>query len=195
MHAIASAIEEVAQSIRQLNERSAEIGGIVQVIREVADQTNLLALNAAIEAARAGEQGRGFAVVADEVRKLAERTTAATSDIGTKISAIQHSSIEASGAMNQAQHRVSSGVELANQVGDTVHTITEDAKLVESEVQTISGALKEQDQAGHLIATHVEKIANMVESNSLAARLTATLAEELEGIAAGLRQDIARFRA
>jgi methyl-accepting chemotaxis protein len=195
MEAIAEEIKQVAQTTRQLDARSQEIGGIVQVIREVADQTNLLALNAAIEAARAGEQGRGFAVVADEVRKLAERTTGATKDIGDKIGAIQATTEDVNAAMGGAQKRVETGVSLAGQVGDTVRTIIDNARLVENEVQTISGALKEQDEAGHLIATNVEQIADMVESNSVAASATTRLTVELEGIASGLKRDIARFKA
>ncbi|MBV8660510.1 MAG: methyl-accepting chemotaxis protein [Burkholderiales bacterium] len=195
MHAIAEEIQQVAHTMQQLDTRSQEIGGIVQVIREVADQTNLLALNAAIEAARAGEQGRGFAVVADEVRKLAERTTGATKDIGDKISAIQTTSEQVNAAMDDAKKRVETGVSLASLVGETVSTIVDNARLVENEVQTISEALKEQDEAGHLIATNVEQIADMVESNSVAAGATTRLTVELEGIASGLKCDIARFKA
>ncbi|GAB3247931.1 methyl-accepting chemotaxis protein [Chitinimonas naiadis] len=195
MSAIAYSIEQTAQAMRELDQRSEEIGSIVQVIREVADQTNLLALNAAIEAARAGEQGRGFAVVADEVRKLAERTTSATSEIGGKIAGIQKSAQQAAGTMGSAVQRVSNGVEYAQEAGRTVETITSDAHLVENEVQSISTALKEQDQAGHQIAAAVEQIANMVERNSLAAEHTSQHARDLEGIATSMRQEIARFRA
>ncbi|HEY9101781.1 methyl-accepting chemotaxis protein [Chitinimonas sp.] len=195
MSAIASSIEQTAHAMRELDQRSAEIGSIVQVIREVADQTNLLALNAAIEAARAGEQGRGFAVVADEVRKLAERTTAATSEIGSKIAGIQQSAQHAAGTMGKAVQRVSSGVEYAQAAGKTVQTITSDAHLVENEVQSISTALKEQDQVGHQIASAVEQIANMVERNSQAAEHTSQHARELADIASSMRQEIARFRA
>ncbi|WP_269533256.1 methyl-accepting chemotaxis protein [Chitinimonas sp. BJYL2] len=195
MTAIAVVIKDAAAAIQQLDQRSAEIGSIVQVIREVADQTNLLALNAAIEAARAGEQGRGFAVVADEVRKLAERTTAATSEIATKIAGIQQSAQQSVVTMSGAVQRVAIGVDLAQAAGQTVGTITSDAHLVEGQVQTITSALKEQDQAGHQIAAAVEQIANMVERNSTAAAQTSAHANELATIAGAMRQEIARFRA
>ncbi|MFC4159720.1 methyl-accepting chemotaxis protein [Chitinimonas lacunae] len=193
MNAIAGVIEQVARAIRHLGDRSGEITGIVEVIREVADQTNLLALNAAIEAARAGEQGRGFAVVADEVRKLAERTSDATRDIGAKIEAIQQSSHEVASNVDTAVKRVANGVELADAAGQTVEHITISAGQVEQQVHSISGALREQNEAGHLIANHIEQVARMTERNSQAAMVASRLAHELELIARTLQTQVARF--
>ena len=125
MENIATAVNDVAGTIRGLEEYSAQISGIVNVIREIADQTNLLALNAAIEAARAGEQGRGFAVVADEVRKLAERTATSTKEITGMISKIQDGTKQAVHEMEISVKRVSDGVGLARQAGNSVSNISE----------------------------------------------------------------------
>ncbi|STQ89847.1 methyl-accepting chemotaxis protein [Iodobacter fluviatilis] len=194
VNSIASAIELAAEAIADLDQRSDEIGGIVQVIREVADQTNLLALNAAIEAARAGEQGRGFAVVADEVRKLAERTTSATGEIGDKITAIQKSAQVATSTMKGAVKQVTVGVSFAEEAGKTVEIIIGNAHMIESEVQSISDAMSEQNQAGTQIAGSVEQITNMVEQNSTAAKQTNQQSHELKNIASNLREEIARFK-
>ena len=194
VNSIATAIELAAGAIAELDQRSAEIGGIVQVIREVADQTNLLALNAAIEAARAGEQGRGFAVVADEVRKLAERTASATGEISSKITAIQKSAGVATSTMKGAVKQVGTGVEYAQEAGKTVEVIIGDAKMIEGEVQSISNSMSEQNIAGTQIATSVEKITTMVEQNNRAARQTNQQSQELQEIASNLRDEIGRFK-
>jgi methyl-accepting chemotaxis protein len=194
VNSIADAIELASGAIAELDLRSNEIGSIVQVIREVADQTNLLALNAAIEAARAGEQGRGFAVVADEVRKLAERTTSATGEIGSKIAAIQRSAQEATITMREAVKQVGAGVGYAEEAGKTVDIIIGNAQMIEGEVKSISDAMAEQNQAGVEIASSVEHISNMVELNSDAARQTHQQSNELKNIASNLREEIARFK-
>ena len=194
MGGIARRIEETAAAIRELGVASQEISGIVQVIKEVADQTNLLALNAAIEAARAGEQGRGFAVVADEVRKLAERTALATQDIAAKIAAIQSGVDHASSGMEQAVGLVEQGVTLADTAGGAVTRITAGAAEVEAEVNTISGALREQGEASNQIAGHVEQIAQMSEENNRGAENTAQLSGNLAALAQEMRQTAERFK-
>ncbi|WP_051710116.1 methyl-accepting chemotaxis protein [Andreprevotia chitinilytica] len=193
MEGIAITIREVAGSIERLGQQSTEITSIVQVIRDVADQTNLLALNAAIEAARAGEQGRGFAVVADEVRKLAERTRLATQDITIKIGSIQHASQEAVQGMSGAVIRVNRGVELAGEAGKSVVDITDGARRVESEIQVIAEALKEQSEASHILAGNVEKISQMSEENSVIAGETTQLARSLRALAETMRGTAGRF--
>ncbi len=194
MQKISHTVGEAAQTIQAMGESSQRISGIVQVIKDVAEQTNLLALNAAIEAARAGEQGRGFAVVADEVRKLAERTAQATGEIGGMIEAVQASAQAAVATMQQAVTRVEDGAGLAQRAAESMRGISTGAQRVVSSVNEISNALKEQSVASNEIAANVEKIAQMSEENSAATREAADTAQRLEQLAAGTRQAVAVFR-
>ena len=191
---IAETVRHTSEAIEELGLRSNKISAIVQVIREVADQTNLLALNAAIEAARAGEQGRGFAVVADEVRMLAERTSKATGDITQMIAAMQNSAQEAVTAMGEAVAKVGDGAALAQQAGDTINQIKHGADQVVDVVNNISAALKQQNTASQDISSHVEKVAQMSEKNSAAAGASADAAQQLEELACTLRTSVARFK-
>jgi methyl-accepting chemotaxis protein len=194
MGEIASTVSSASQVIHALGEESREISNVVQVIREVADQTNLLALNAAIEAARAGEQGRGFAVVADEVRKLAERTAQSTGDISTMIDKIQASASEAVQEMGRVVQRVESGKVLAENAGERMASIQEDSRRVSDAVTEISDNLKEQSNASHDIAKHVESIAQMTDENNVAAEEVSSNAQRLDHLAKETSAAIAVFR-
>jgi methyl-accepting chemotaxis protein len=186
-------IQETAGTIQLLGQASKEISSIVQIIHDVADQTNLLALNAAIEAARAGEQGRGFAVVADEVRKLAERTATATSEISGKIQAIQAATEKAGNQMMLSVKQVEAGIAHADEANTAVGRIEEGVIRVEEEVKSISAALREQGQASNQIANKVEQVAQISEKNSRGAEETAALSEELAQLAARLKEAAARY--
>ena len=159
VQAIASTVAESSQVMKRLGESSGQIGDIVGVINDIADQTNLLALNAAIEAARAGEQGRGFAVVADEVRKLAERTTQATSQINSMISSIQSEVAHAGVAMNNATLRVESGVEFSRKTGDSLRNIVSSVNTLQSMVQQIASATEEMSSVSETISSDIHGIA------------------------------------
>jgi methyl-accepting chemotaxis protein len=194
MHAMSGAVRESSESIAELGRQSEQISSIVQVIKDVADQTNLLALNAAIEAARAGEQGRGFAVVADEVRKLAERTTSATGEIGAMIASIQGSAHTAVAAMNNAAGRVESGVALADQAGEAITDIQQGAKQVQTRVGDITLVLSEQGVASQTIAQQVERVAQAAEENSAAARSSSDAAANIEQLARTMRGVVGKFK-
>jgi methyl-accepting chemotaxis protein len=193
MYAMAEAVRESSESITELGRQSEQISSIVQVIKDVADQTNLLALNAAIEAARAGEQGRGFAVVADEVRKLAERTTSATGEIGAMIAAIQGSSHSAVSAMGNVATRVESGVKLADRAGEAIMNIQEGAKQVQTHVSDITVVLSEQGIASQTIAQQVERVAQLAEENSAAARNSSDVAKNIEQLSRAVRGAVEMF--
>ncbi len=194
MGRIAEAVNATAGTIRQLEDYSGQISSIVSVIKDIADQTNLLALNAAIEAARAGEQGRGFAVVADEVRKLAERTANSTQEITTMIGKIQQGTQRAAQEMESGVQRVNDGVNLAHKAGDSVTGIRASSEKVTHAVDDINLALKEQAVAAREIAQKVERIAQGAEENSAAINLTAASAEQLRMLSSDLQQLAGRFR-
>ncbi len=191
---IAESVNQASGAVRELGGHSREISSVVNVIREVAEQTNLLALNAAIEAARAGEQGRGFAVVADEVRKLAERTAASTQDIARIVDMIMSGTDRAVHSMERQVEEVKSGVALAARAGETIGLINESSDKVVAAVGEISVALGEQSSASTEIAQNVERIAGMNEQNSGAVRESADAARGLAQLAAELQQAVGRFR-
>jgi methyl-accepting chemotaxis protein len=194
MDGVAKLIRASGDSVHHLDESSQKIGHIVQVIKEIADQTNLLALNAAIEAARAGEQGRGFAVVADEVRKLAERTGLATGEIGALIKAIQDDIGGTVVSMQQANLNAASSLELVNKSANALQQIDKDDAEVSNDVMSISNALAEQDAAIRQIAVNIEQIAQMTESNNNASTANNTTAAELDGLALQLRNSVSVYK-
>ena len=190
---IAQTVEASANEIDQLEQQSKDVSVIVNVIKEISDQTNLLALNAAIEAARAGEQGRGFAVVADEVRKLAERTSISTQEISATIEKMQIGTRDATFSMASGVCQVRAGETLAHKAGESINEIKTGAAHVALGIKAISEAIKEQNEACGNIANHIEKIAQMTEENSAAVNKTSAAANELKNIALSLETTVSYF--
>jgi methyl-accepting chemotaxis protein len=191
---ISDTVRQTSSSIENLGEQSNRISTIVGVIRGIADQTNLLALNAAIEAARAGEQGRGFAVVADEVRKLAERTAKATQEVTGMIDIIQSSSGAAVAGMASLVNQVDGGVALAQEAGEAITQIKMGSDQVSGTVDDISSALEEQSKASTEISTQIETVSHMTEANSNAANQASVSASDLEQLAGEMRATVNRFK-
>ncbi len=194
MENIAASVNHVAAKLHGLEEYSKQISGIANSIREIADQTNLLALNAAIEAARAGEQGRGFAVVADEVRKLAERTAKSTTEISGMIVKIQEGTEEAVKDMEISVSRVNAGVALARQAGNSVSLIRDAAEHAAHDVADIKNALQKQSLSAHEVAQRIEKIAQGTEENTLVATQTAYSSTRMTELGKQLNELVSRFK-
>jgi len=190
---VAVDINESATLIESLGERSKQISSVVGVIREIAEQTNLLALNAAIEAARAGEQGRGFAVVADEVRKLAERTAMSTQEISTTVNAILQETGTAVQRMQAVSANMTDSVGLAREAGESLLTIDEHAQQTVEVVHGIADSTREQSAAGQEIARLVENIAQAAEGSNAQSMTNSDRARELLRLSAELQSQLSRF--
>ncbi len=194
MGQIAQNVQASAKTVESLGARSDQIGAIIGTIEDIADQTNLLALNAAIEAARAGEQGRGFAVVADEVRALAERTTRATKEIGEMIKAIQKETKGAVIAMEAGVHQVETGTVEAARSGEALRDILEQVNDVAMQVNQIATAAEEQTATTGEISSNIIQITEVVRQTSQGAQESATAAAQLNGNAEELQRLVRQFR-
>jgi methyl-accepting chemotaxis protein len=194
MAQIARKVQETAKTVERLGARSDQIGEIIGTIEDIADQTNLLALNAAIEAARAGEQGRGFAVVADEVRALAERTTKATREIGEMIKAIQNETKGAVIAMEQGVSQVETGTVEAAKSGEALREILEHANDVAMQVNQIATAAEEQTATTGEISSSMQQITDAGKGASDGAHESAAAAAQLHGNAQVLQQLVRQFK-
>lgn len=191
--ALAETVNASARQVELLGQQSAEISRITGVIREIADQTNLLALNAAIEAARAGEQGRGFAVVADEVRKLAERTGQATQEISAMISTIQEETGKAVDGMRSGARQVENGVSL---VQEAQHALTEIRRQMDNTLQMVSDishSSAEQEEAMTLMAQSVEKVAMMTDQNLSMVNETQASVDYLNQMVERMRKAVCQY--
>ncbi|MHB1115271.1 methyl-accepting chemotaxis protein [Sideroxydans sp.] len=191
---IANEIESASGEVSRLGEDASRISDVVKVIKEIADQTNLLALNAAIEAARAGEQGRGFAVVADEVRKLAERTAGATNEISQMSSKIGEVAGNALSGMDKVVQTTRKGVGDAETAQASIKHIQNSFSEVSGVIDDIAGALQEQNAAAAELAKSTEQVSQMSEENAGAAKSLLQLATELEDKASAVRQSVEVFK-
>ncbi len=193
MNRIAEVVRNAAGTVQELGASSEQIGTIVQVIDDIADQTNLLALNAAIEAARAGEQGRGFAVVADEVRKLAERTTKATKEIGDMIKKIQKETEGAVKSMETGTEEVENGRKLAEQSGESLNEIITNANGVVDVINQVAAASEEQSSAAEQISKSVEGISTVTQQSAEGVQQIARAATDLNDLTVNLQDLISQF--
>ena len=194
MQRIRSSVQATAKRIKSLGDRSLEISEIVNVINDITEQTNLLALNAAIEAARAGEAGRGFAVVADEVRKLAEHSRAATKDIAALIKAIQAETNDAVIVMEEGTREVEIGAKLADQAGRALDAISSVVRQSAELVQEISLASKQQVRGTEGVANAMQIISNITRQTSQGARQTSRTVEQLVHMSEQLNEALSQFR-
>ncbi|MDF1809974.1 MAG: methyl-accepting chemotaxis protein [Phycisphaerales bacterium] len=161
METISTAVNSTSESVTELGKRGEQIGAIIEVINDIADQTNLLALNAAIEAARAGEHGRGFAVVADEVRKLAERTTIATQEVSESIRLIQNETGDAVSQMSEGTKQVCEGVEKATMAGESLEQIVAGAEEVRVMIESIAATAEEQSAVAEQISQSIQNVSSV----------------------------------
>ena len=191
---LAREIQSASEVIDQLSENSKNIGGILDVIRGIADQTNLLALNAAIEAARAGEQGRGFAVVADEVRTLASRTQESTEEIQDMIESLQNDSQRAVTVMNKGREQAELSVQQSDEAAQALQSITESVHQASDSSNHIANAAKEQSSTAHDISERLESIVSIAEQTASGSKQTAQASNEVAKLADELQDSIKSFR-
>jgi methyl-accepting chemotaxis protein len=194
MARIAERVKDSSRTVESLGDRGEQIGAIIGTIEDIADQTNLLALNAAIEAARAGEQGRGFAVVADEVRALAERTTNATREIGTMIKAIQTETKQAVRAMEEGVAEVESGTAEAAKSGEAIQDILKEIGSVTMQVNQIATAAEEQTATTQEINNNMQQITEVVQQTARGAQESAAAANKVASLADGLHRLVGQFK-
>lgn len=194
MELIAEIVSQAVNKVLDLGKNSDKIGEIIRVIEEIADQTNLLALNAAIEAARAGEHGRGFAVVADEVRKLAERTTSATHEITGMISQIQEDTKTVVNSINSGNKEVQDGKELAEEAGNAIKKIVSKTNIVVDEINQVATASEQQSITSSQIAQNIETINNVSRETLAGIHHMAGAANDLNETTENLKQMIQRFK-
>ncbi|MDR3764115.1 MAG: methyl-accepting chemotaxis protein [Acidobacteriota bacterium] len=190
---LAESTRDTATKIAALGRSGEQIGVIIGVIDDIADQTNLLALNAAIEAARAGEQGRGFAVVADEVRKLAERTANATKEVAAMIATIQQETKKAVSAMEAGNTKVSAGVDAASQASTALTQIIESSDRMHEMVSSIARAAVEQTESARDVNHSMDEIARMAQQSSAGAQKSAKACQDLSGLGKDLQQAVGSF--
>lgn len=191
---LAEDIEKASNVIHELESHSEKIGGVLDVIKNIAEQTNLLALNAAIEAARAGEQGRGFAVVADEVRTLASRTQESTTEIESMVDQLQNGARESVAVMVTSREKATKTVEQANAAGTALHSITESVSLISDMNTQIATAAEEQSSVADEINRNITSINDLGKETAAGANETSSSCEELARLAASLQNLIDRFK-